>query len=219
MAIFDSRDEECEGGAAALTLLVTAIVVSLGIIFYMVLPLATAGDRKAANRTAADAAALAGADWVLNDLGTLLTTQGWLGSWGDYQRLIGDSTPAAQTYAQRNGGTLVEYRFDFGRWEAWAKVESPQVRDAGKPVSEATARLEFPDCTSRPSDDPTTPPPADEDPPPPADEDPPPPDMTLNCDGLDVTLVPVVGSDPIRYELSDLAISGLLDLVTTRLVN
>lgn len=213
----DSREER-EDGAAALSLLVMAIILSVGIVFYMVLPLATASDRKAANRTAADAAALAGADWIRNDLETLLTDKGWLGSWEDYQPFIGTGLESATDYAARNGGTLIGYSFDAGSWEAWAKVESPEVRDSGKPVSEAKAQLQFPDCTSKPADEPTTtPPPADEDPPP-EDKDPPPPGMTLTCDGLDVDLVPVVDGDTTRYELPGWAISSLLELATVKLV-
>lgn len=211
MRSFDSPQKR-EDGAAALSLLVMAIILSIGIVFYMVLPLATASDRKSANRTAADAAALAGADWIRNDLQTLLTDKGWLGSWEDYQPLIGTGLESATDYAARNGGTLIGYSFDAGNWEAWAKVESPEVRDSGKPVSEARAQLEFPDCTSGPAAESTS------TPPPPAEEDPPPPGMTLTCDGLDVDLLPVVDGDTTRYELPGWAISSLLELATAKLV-
>ena len=218
MAIFDSPREEREDGAAALSLLVTAIVLSLGIVLYMSLPLALASDRKAENRTAADAAALAGADWIRNDLETALTTEGWLGSWEDFEPFVGTGLDSAENYAQRNGGTLIGYTFDASSWESWAKVESPDVRNSGKPVSEARAHLELPDCSSEPADDPTTPPP-DEDPAEDPDEDEEPPGRTLHCDGLDIDLLPADDGDATRYDLPEWAISGLVDLMVPKLID
>lgn len=210
------NDQDRERGAAALSLLVMAMMISLAIVLYMVLPLATASDRKSANRTAADAAALAGAEFVRTDLENLLTTEGWLGSWSDYTPFLDFGGSAAQTYAERNGGTLVAYDFNPIGWTAHAKVESPQIREGSqKPVSEATAQLDFPDCLSKPSDDPTTDPPPDgEDPDPPA-----PPKLKLHCDGLDIDLIPVKDGDTYRYELPGWAISSLLDMTRAKLVD
>ncbi len=212
--IITVRSEERERGAAALSLLVMAMIISLTIVLYMALPLATASDRKSANRTAADAAALAGAEFVRTDLENLLADKGWLGSFSDYTPFLDLGGSAAQTYAARNGGTLVAYDFDVIGWKAHAKVESPEIRKGSdKPVSEATAQLDFPDCLSKPSDDPTTEPP-------PADDDPPkPPKVEIHCGDLDIKVVPVKDGDSWRYELPGWAIPALLNLVSAKLID
>ena len=207
-----AQREKGDGGAAALSLLTVAIIIALAIFILVAVPLTKGSDAKAQSRSAADAAALAGVEWAKEDLGQILSARGWLGSWGDYQPLVGSGQSAAQSFASRNGARLVAYSFDASNWEATVKVDGPNV-EGQTPVSGATARLDFPDCSSQESDDPS-PTPDDAE-----DEDPPPPNLELGCDGLDLTLVPVIDGDEIRYELPGKAITGLLDLIDAKLVS
>ena len=209
--IFPIRGKEREDGIAGLSLLVMGMVLSLTIVLYLALPLATASDSKSANRTAADAAALAGAEFVRTDLESLLSSEGWLGSWNDYTPLLDFGGAAASMYADRNGSKLIAYDFDPIGWKATAKVEGDQIREGTeKPVSEATAQLDFPDCLSKPDED------DDDD----DDDDPDaPPKIELHCDGLNISVVPVKDGDDYTYDLPGWAISQLLDLTTVKLVD
>jgi hypothetical protein len=228
--ILRTRRGQGEGGAAALSLIVTGMVLSLAIVLFMALPITQASDRKAANRTAADAAALAGAEAIRDNLGIALTSGPFQGSFDDYLLTIDLGQSEASEYAERNGSTLIEYdaSVDGLAWEVFARVEGDPVREQDdlRPESQATARIGFPDCSTpeqeepEPTGEPFDPDAdegdddeGDED-----DEDEPPPPLKFSCDGIDIDLDPIKRGDEWVFELGSGVIDTILDLVTVKLV-
>lgn len=184
-----SRNEE---GAAASALLVTAVLVGFAIFTYMAIPFGAAVDAKAQDRTAADAAALAGAEGVREDLLAGLGDDGIPGSWTDLPGAAGLGRADAEAYARYNGSTLVSYFFDATDGTAHVEVEGHEV-DGQLSRSSAVAQVDLPSCDPLDPPEPPvpsgTPEPADPDaepspsePPPPA----PPVDVTVDCDGFDL---------------------------------
>ncbi|MGH3459347.1 hypothetical protein [Aeromicrobium sp.] len=139
---------EGERGAAALSLLTVAIIVAIGIFAFMAIPLTDASDAKAKSRSAADAAALAGVEYVKKDLEIALTSNGWMGSWRAYEPLIGGGATSASSYAEQNDGELVGYQgpTPMNGWESYAKVRGRDV-EGQENTSEARAKLDLPECT------------------------------------------------------------------------
>lgn len=170
-----------EQGAAAIALLVTAVLVGLTIFVSVTLPYGTAVDAKARNRTAADAAALAGAIGAREALLASLGPDGPPG-WQDLPDAEGLGLAEAEEYAVRNGGRLVSYRFDPLTGTAHATVEGDRVEGAVA-RSDAVAQVDLPSCEtpSVPTPTPSPTPPADEvDPAEPA-EPPPPVEVDVDC--------------------------------------
>ncbi len=185
-------------GAAAVSLLTVGIIISLAIIAVIAIPLTQASDAKAKSRSAADAAALAGADHVRLELKEQLSLKGWLGGWGHLPILDG-GLAAAQTYAQRNDATLVQYdppSFDNG-FTAYARVEGRTVK--GEVTrSEAWATFSLPDCHTKDDPEPTEPPPDDDE----DDEDEPPPPQGWECAGIEFE-VPAEGPPHLSIDIID----------------
>lgn len=206
-----------ERGAAALSLLTVAMIIALAIFAVMAIPLTQASDAKAKSNSAADAAALAGVDFVRGDLISALATQGWLGSWEAYAGL-GTGRAAAETYADRNDATLTAYSFSVATFEAYAKVRGRSV-DGQPTQSEATAKLDLPVCTTEIDDTPEpepTPPPADDPPPPP----PPPKPVKFRCAGIGIDIViNPTEDDPGRLPLPAAVIDALLNGSNAKLVS
>lgn len=146
-----SRDEE---GVAASALLVTALLVGLGMFVYMAIPYATAVDAKAKNRSAADAAAIAGAQAAFGDL--LMSLSGGPiggdlipGSWSAVPGCAGLGYGAANGYASYNDAVLTDYVFDCGTGEATVRVEGRGYE--GQPSrSTARAKVDLPSCDPMP---------------------------------------------------------------------
>jgi hypothetical protein len=146
-----SRGEE---GAAASALLVTALLVGLGMFVYMAIPYATAVDAKAKNRSAADAAAIAGAEAAFGDL--LASISGGPigedlipGSWGAVPGCAGLGLNAASGHASYNDAVLTDYVFDCDSGQATVRVEGRGY--AGQPSrSTATAQVDLPSCDTMP---------------------------------------------------------------------
>lgn len=147
-----TRDEE---GAAASALLVTALLVGLGIFVYMAIPYATAVDAKAKNRSAADAAAIAGAEAAFGDLlgslsGGPIGDDLIPGSWSAVPDCAGLGYDAAGEYAHYNGATVTQYTFDCFRGEAYVEVEG-RGYDGNPSRSSATAQVDPPSCDPLPT--------------------------------------------------------------------
>src|SRR5699024_6670319 len=142
-----SARKQGERGAAALSLFTVAIISSLAVFFFWAAPLTKASDSAAKGHSAADAAALAGVEYVREDLGSVLSSQGWLGNWSEYQPLIGGGLASAKTYAQRNDAELVSYQppTPGNHWTAYAEVR--HLDDDDEYTREATAKLDLPSCT------------------------------------------------------------------------
>jgi hypothetical protein len=195
-----------ERGAAATALLVTAVLVGLTIFVFLAIPYGAAVDAKARNRTAADAAALAGAVGARD---TLLGSIGPAGvpHWSDLPSAAGLGWAEADEYAARNGGRLVSYHFDTVAGTAHATVEGLDAQ--GRVArSSAVAQVDLPRCTPLELPDP----PERPDPPgppgeddrsgdPPGDRGPrdlPPPqpvDVTVDCGPVRLTFVVELGED------------------------
>jgi hypothetical protein len=192
------RDED---GAAASALLVAAVLVGFAIFVYMAIPLGSAVDAKARNRTAADAAALAGAEGVREDLLAGLGDAGFPRSWSDLPGAAGLGRSAAEEYARYNDATLLTYWFDPTDGTAHVEVEGQEV-DGQLSHSTAVAQVDLPHCDPLDPPDPPTPPtpdpapgqggkPDDKGPGNPLPSEPPPPappvDLSVHCDGFDLT--------------------------------
>lgn len=179
-----------ERGAAASALLVTALLIGFAAFVYLAVPFGSATDAKAQNRTAADAAALAGAEGVREDLLASIGSDGVPGSWTDLPGAAGMGQAAAAEYAELNDARLVEYWFDPVDGTAHATVEGRGF-DGEPSRSSAVAQVDLPSCEAL---DPPQPPeqPADEDPvgdPPPTESPAPPPppvDVSVSCNGFDL---------------------------------
>ena len=184
-----------ERGAAATALLVTALLVGLAIFVYIAVPYGTASDAKAGNRTAADAAALAGAESARDDLLAVIAADGIPGAWADVSGVSGLGGAAAAEYAGYNGARIVEYYFDASDGTASATVEGDAVQGE-VPRSEAVAEVDLPVCdipeipTPTPTPTPTTGPgPLPSDPPTPTDPPTPDPiDLDVDCGPVDLEL-------------------------------
>lgn len=151
------RRPRTEEGAAATALLLTAVTVGLVIVLYMALPYTAAVDAKAQNRTAADAAAIAGAEGALDDMLANLTggpLDGDLipGSWSELAggACGGLGYAAATQYASLNDAHVVAY--EFSCVDGTARVEVEGRGFDGEPArSGAVAELgQVPSCGSLP---------------------------------------------------------------------
>jgi hypothetical protein len=169
------------------------VLVGFAIFTYMAIPFGIAVDAKAQDRTAADAAALAGAEGVREDLLAGLGDDGIPGAWTDLPGAAGLGRADAEAYARYNGSTLVSYFFDATDGTAHVEVEGHEV-DGQLSRSSAVAQVDLPSCA--PLDPPDPPAPSETpDPDGPADPDaapspsgppPPPVDVTVDCDGFDL---------------------------------
>lgn len=194
---------------AALSLLTVGAIMALAIFAAIAYPITQASDGKAKSRTAADAAALAGVESVKNDLETVLTNDGWLGGWDQYQQL-GGGLSSATSYADRNNAVLAAYTAPtvLNGWTAFAKVKS-FTHDHEVVYSEARARIDLPDCHKVDAPAPTDPTPT----PDPSDPPPPPAPSTFQCGGIEFD----VPSDGTLPDLGRLL--ALLDTTNAKLIS
>lgn len=180
----------------------TAIVLSVtvglvAVALFGLVALARGADERTKSQSAADAAALAGAD-ALNDLLPGLFAQigskhGWRDVFG-----CGLGRGAAADFASRNDATLTDYCFDVGDDEVRVRVRmnDPVTDDVGPATAKATARtgLDLGHCdwddeepptpsTTSPSTTPTS------SPSPTTTEPPPDYGTTLRCHGVTVRFV------------------------------
>lgn len=136
------RDEE---GLAASALLVTGLLVGLAMFAFWAVPFTTAIDAKAKNRTAADAAAIAGAEGVREDLLTSIAADGVPGAWTGLPGIAGLGRYPAEEYAALNDATLVSYYFDATDGTAHVQVRGRGV-DGEASRSSAVAQVDLPEC-------------------------------------------------------------------------
>ena len=184
-----------EEGAAASALLVTAVLVGFALFVWMAIPLGSAVDAKARNRTAADAAALAGAEGVREDLLASIGSDGVPGSWSALPGAAGLGRHAAERYAAYNDARLVAYHFDPYDGTAHVEVEGQEV-DGQLSRSRAVAQVDLPRCEAMDPPAPPEPPepegedgagdgkPDDKEPPAPPPPDP--VDVSVDCGVFDL---------------------------------
>lgn len=215
------RDEE---GAASSALLVLALITALAAFVMIALPYGDAADARAGSRTAADAAALAGAEQARQGVFAAIGHHGWPPGWGSLGSPPGWGAPAgwglgqASYYANANGATLIgPSGFNLATGEFTATVEGREVGDE-QARSRAVARLQLPNCQS--PEDPEVP--ELEDPEDPEDLDDPPSfdPIMISCDGLSapLRLQPVLVDGQFRFEPTDSAWGLLEQAVAVRLV-
>lgn len=134
-----------EQGAAASALLVAAVFAGLATFLFIAVPFGAASDAKAQNRTAADAAALAGAEAAKADLLAVIGSEGIPEDWTDAGIGCELGLVEAQRYARANEAELVEYCFDVASGTAHATVEGQRTQGALS-RSDAVAEVDLPDC-------------------------------------------------------------------------
>ncbi|WP_332642751.1 hypothetical protein [Aeromicrobium sp.] len=167
-----------ESGAAALLLVVSGVTVGLMVLLLWALPLAGASSQQAKTQSAADAAALAGADAVVGGIADNLKGLGsWNGSWAGLASLNGADRAAA--YADENGATLIAYNGPSASndWQVDARVR--RTVDGTEYESSASAKLRLPSCSIEDDEEETPPPDDDEN-----EEEDTPPDSKLRCNGM-----------------------------------
>ncbi len=209
-----------EQGQVTTALVIVVIVGLVTVGIFGVLGLARGVDQKSRAQSAADAAALAGAGTLSDQLPEILAL---VDTKGDLASLTGCALgqDRAEEYSQRNGATLTSYCFDLARDEVMAEVEmwEPVTSDVGPAVARAIAStgLDISQCSwaddeppepeesEEPSEDPTDEPSS---PPPPP---PPPPDLdtTLSCGPL--TAIFTIGGETGLLRLVDVQLSGSLE--------
>lgn len=189
-----------DSGQAGVAAVLVAVVGLLLVITVVLLPIADGADLDARTQNAADAAALAGADGiteqVFDGLGSRLALR------GDPRDLIGGGLPgltAAEANAAQNGVRVTDYA--FSGLEVQVAVESVETLDSEprRLEREAGARLGFdlsacrwvgeepePELEPEPSPEPTAVPTA-EPTPTPTPEPPADWDVDLVCPGLSAT--------------------------------
>lgn len=186
-----SHRHEREKGQSSLVLLAFISFLILGAGF--IAKFAGEDDVASQTRTAADAAALAGADDVVDDLvGQLLAVPPTLNAGCSLGR------SAASQYAQRNDARLTYYCFDLGTGTATAEVAIDKPGGGVETLTSSARLRALPSCSERPTPT-TTPTPEDDD----EDESPEtpeptePPDPIFDCTiaGLDGVFTPAGGFD------------------------
>lgn len=190
-----ARGQRRERGAASMTLLVVVAVLLLAFAMMVSVRLATAADEASELQGAADAAALAGAQSIIQDApGEIVSAL-----------VSGNSIPwdlgqaRAQSFADRNDATLRRYEYDPLADRVRVTVRSRERLESGeREERSAVAKLGISVNSCDRPDEPALPElpeeePKPEDPPDPGDEspaDPPPPvedeSGTLECSGLDI---------------------------------
>lgn len=190
---------KCEEGQVYLVLLTFIIFLMAGA--GIIAKYAGQDEVSSKAQTAADAAALAGANVAVGSvLDALLSDTPEL----EFGCDVGRS--AASDYARRNGATLSSYCYDFTTGTARAEVAVAKPVSGEQEIQVSSARLgAVPDCKEKVPEA-TEPPPTDDPTEPPVDEDPEPPPMECSILG-DVF-------EPGR----DLSLGDLKDLLEPRLV-
>lgn len=218
------RGHEREEGAAASALLIVSAVVALAALMYIALPFGAASDAKSESRTAADAAALAGAEHARDNLLDVIELNGWSGGpWGQ-EIPLGPSAGylSAADFASRNDGTLTYYDFEGSTGRAYATVSGREVADHVA-TAEATASIVWPSCDE--PEEPEEPDPPEEPGPPDDGDDEEPPDPPefdedqVWCNGFWLPFVPELVDGEIRYVLTPGALGLLREAMEVRLVD
>jgi len=189
---------QSDDGQVTTALLLLAILFLLYAMVVALLPLGRAGDLKTQAQSAADAAALAGAQRVRDTLEADLAAAVVVGPAGPVLADLRDRTlgfDQAQTYAALNragvGGALSNYQWNPDTSTVTVHVTGTQTLGADRAEADASASLGIDLSACRFEPDPAAPPPppapAPGPPPPPAPGPPPPPAPTptlLTCGSL-----------------------------------
>ncbi len=171
------REKLGEQGQMVISLLVVVCIALIGFSVLLVVPIGAATDERTRSQTAADAAALAGAEAIRTDWldrhtrPRLLTYSENSGEFGgddphrtnDPGRSIdgGSGGSDAQTFAHRNGARLTSYLVDPINGRVSVQVENMYTADerSGRARSRAVAELDinFRNCRWNPSEPPPRP--------------------------------------------------------------
>lgn len=143
-----------EAGAAAMSVVVMASVLLLGFAMLVGVRLSKATDEASGLQAAADAAALAGAESIVDDAPGQIVSALVNG-----QAIPGDlGSSAAQDFASRNDTTLVSYSYSPSQDRIRVTVRSNDVLESGEPEERsAAAKLGMPFTACDRSDEPDEP--------------------------------------------------------------
>lgn len=212
------RDER---GQIATPIVIMASTFLIALALLGVAALGHGTDEKSQAQSAADAAALAGAGALADELPAIL---GMLHSKGGLAGLVGCGLGQSQasTYASKNDASLTSYCFNLAhnRVEASVQMNDPVSDDVGPAVADAVASTGFdagscswqddpppspsptPTPTESPDDEPSGPPPSPTPPPPPPDIG-----TTLTCGPIVAHFV--IGGSSGLLTLVDVDVHGL----------
>ena len=189
-----ARRRRRDAGSGPVTVIMVLAVLALCAVIGVTARFAAAGDERSSAQHAADAAALAGAQAILDDLPDKLSPGFLVPS--DIATLIGGGVCVptgsieASTLAAQNGATVTSYCYNVFADEVSVSVRMNASSDGPPARAEAVAATTFDASSCSLADDfeaptpPPSPPPADDE----DDDDPPPPppppssvDTFLDC--------------------------------------
>lgn len=187
-------DTSTDRGQVATALMMIVTIAVLTVTVYAILPVGAASDESARSQTAADAAALAAATQIRDNL-----PAGFFAVLRDRDDLLdplpfpcGLGRDAAESYAARNQARVTSYCYSAADGHIRVSVENDesQVQPGAPARSSAEAATGF-DPTQCTWVEDTPPPPDPDNPPPEPDPDAPPPDtpLELQCGGLTLDYV------------------------------
>lgn len=151
-----------DSGQVATGLIICAVLALIAITFWVMLPIGSAVNQKSGAQNAADAAALAGADDVIDHVVDDLTTLP-VEPFAPDTFFCGLGESDARKLAQANGAHVTSYCYDWHRDEATVHVATNKALPGGQHSrAKAVARTGVPwgDChfVGLPSSSPTAPP-------------------------------------------------------------
>ncbi|MFC6708043.1 pilus assembly protein TadG-related protein [Flexivirga alba] len=125
------RKVDDDSGQVATGLIICSVLALIAVTFWVMLPIGSAVNQKSGTQNAADAAALAGADnvidHVVDDIATLP-----VGPFEPHTFFCGLGATDARTLAQNNGAHLTSYCYDWQSDEATVQVASNQALSGGQ---------------------------------------------------------------------------------------
>lgn len=138
------RRAEDDSGQVATGLIICAVLALVAVTFWVMLPIGSAVNQKSSAQNAADAAALAGADdvieHVIQDVSTLP-----VGPFEPKTFFCGLGESDARRLAQSNGAHVTSYCYDWRRDEAAVAVASNKALSGGQhSKAKAVARTGVP---------------------------------------------------------------------------
>lgn len=141
-----------DGGQMMAALVIALAVTLLAFVVIAVVPIGAATNEKTRSQTAADAAALAGAEalrtrWVDEDTAPNvgLGVQFYPGRGRSFRGPADDARSQAESYARQNGARITGYSLVRGRGEVRVEVENDYAAypERGRATSRATADMDI----------------------------------------------------------------------------
>lgn len=125
------RKAEDDSGQVATGLIICSVLALIAVTFWVMLPVGSAVNQKSGAQNAADAAALAGADDVINHVVADLATLP-VGPFEPHTFFCGLGAADARTLAQDNGAQVTSYCYDWQADQATVQVASNKALSGGQ---------------------------------------------------------------------------------------